>query len=614
MVEKFANLLIIRLYRNGLTMRKVICFLTICLCITGCAPTTKITQETTPSTTRIFQPTITSPTKIFQTSIVPTIEFSNPNIFPSNGMKIVFVSDRNGNPEIYTMNPDGSNQVRLTVSPFIDGGPTWSSDSQKIAFYTERDGNYEIYSMSVDGTNLINLTNNPWDDENPDWSPDMTKIVYDSIRDGNYEIYLMNADGSNQTRLTDNPDYDGIPRWSPDGKYIAFTSIRNGNMDIYVMNSDGSNQIALTDHPADDISTVWSPDGKRIAFDTNRDGEWQLYTISTDGTNLTRITYDVPYYGFADWSDDGEKFVFLYDNGQTYDIHSMDAEGKNISTLVSLASNDYDPRWSPGTTTVTLSNITNPTDNSTSTAIPSTTSTLVSPGQTSAVLSNQGGVILGWGTTQFLLYGQRSGTGVEESQIVNSTTLDEVKSQFGVQKTLSGNGLPLFAYFPNQPFTNSDGTTALADVSVGSTDDPNISIGFLWTSEIDGIFPTRKVTEAQMELFSVQSNQPLELEGWLKFGKLWLANNTGKTDTSQENLDFLLFHNGQDIYILGFLPDYQYNLPATDLSGPAPAARSGEKHSYLIKGFLGGKVSIPLGNMTLIPVPIFQVSSIEWRN
>ena len=114
-----------------------------------------------------------------------------------------------------------------------------------------------------------------------------------------------------------------------------------------------------------------------------------------------------------------------------------------------------------------------------------------------------------------------------------------------------------------------------------------------------------------MELFSVQSGQPMELKGWLQLGKVWLADNSGSTDKSQENLDFFLFHNQEDIYVLGFLPDYQSNLPDTDLSGSASAARSGEEYAYLVKGFLGGTLYIPLGNMFPVPVPILQVTSIE---
>jgi hypothetical protein len=242
------------------------------------------------------------------------------------------------------------------------------------------------------------------------------------------------------------------------------------------------------------------------------------------------------------------------------------------------------------------------------------TATLVSPTPTAATVSNQGGAIIGSGTTELVLYGQRTGAIAEGIQVVNAKTLDEVKTQSGVQMALSGSGPQLFAYFPNQPFKFTGGETALADVSVGSTEDPNISIGFLWTSEIDGTFPAAKVTSAQMEAFIVQSGQSADMEGWLQFGKVWLADTSATPGKPQENLDFFLFHHGEDIYVLGFLPNYQSVLPAEDLKGSAPAARSGEGQTYLVKGFLGGTVSIPLGGMFPVPLPILQVTSIERKN
>ncbi len=110
----------------------------------------------------------------------------------------------------------------------------------KIAFSSVRDGNLEIYVMNPDGTNQTNLTNNAAEDFEPAWSPDGTKIAFTSRRDGNYEVHVMNADGSNPVNLTNNSAQDGEPAWSPDGTKIAFTSLRSGNYETYVMNADGS--------------------------------------------------------------------------------------------------------------------------------------------------------------------------------------------------------------------------------------------------------------------------------------------------------------------------------------------------------------------------------------
>ena len=61
------------------------------------------------------------------------------------------------------MNADGSNQTRLTNNPAIDISPSFSADGSKIAFVSNRDGNQEIYVMNADGSNQTRLTNNSAD-------------------------------------------------------------------------------------------------------------------------------------------------------------------------------------------------------------------------------------------------------------------------------------------------------------------------------------------------------------------------------------------------------------------------------------------------------------------
>ena len=95
--------------------------------------------------------------------------------------KIAFVSDRDGNREIYIMNADGSGQTNLTNNAAEDLWATFSPDGSKIAFYSERDVSSEIYVMDADGANQTKLTNNPSSDFRPVFSPDGTRIIFESF-------------------------------------------------------------------------------------------------------------------------------------------------------------------------------------------------------------------------------------------------------------------------------------------------------------------------------------------------------------------------------------------------------------------------------------------------
>jgi len=132
-----------------------------------------------------------------------------------------------------------------------------AADGQ-IAFMSDRDGNREIYLMRADGTGLVNLTNNPADDEGPVWSPNGSEILFESTRDGG-SVYEMNADGSGVNRLLSTGG-DALA-WSPDGTKIAF-DFHDGNFGIYVMNADGSGLTRLASNAAGDDA---SPPGRPMA-------------------------------------------------------------------------------------------------------------------------------------------------------------------------------------------------------------------------------------------------------------------------------------------------------------------------------------------------------------
>ncbi len=241
--------------------------------------------------------------------------------------RILFDSDRDGNPEIYVMSNVMSESeralTRLTNDTATDVAPELSPDETSIAFESDRDGNPEIYVMDADGSGVTRLTNHKSGDREPAWSPDGTRIAFHSNRDGNDEIYVMDADGSGLERLTNHKSGDRDPAWSPDGTRIAFHSDRDGNDEIYVMDADGSDLERLTNNGAPDRHPVWSPDGTRIAFHSDRDGNDEIYMMDADGTGVTRLTNNGALDRRPAWSPDGIRIAFISNRDGNHEIYAM---------------------------------------------------------------------------------------------------------------------------------------------------------------------------------------------------------------------------------------------------------------------------------------------------
>ena len=262
--------------------------------------------------------------------------------------RIAFRSDRDGDPEIYVMNADGSDVTALTFDPAADFDPDWSPDGTRIAFSSNRSGNFDIWVMNAaDGSDARELFASVGDDGDPHWSPDGGRIAFISKLDGNSEIYVMDADGSNLTNLTKNPGEDVTPTWSPDGARIAFASDRSGDFEIYIMNADGSDQTPLTDNSDFDNDPAWSPDGSLIAFFSDRDGNFEVYVMNADGSTQTRLTDDPAEDAFPAWSSDGSRIAFRANRDGNEEIYVMNPDGSGQSNLTDNPTNDNFPAWSP---------------------------------------------------------------------------------------------------------------------------------------------------------------------------------------------------------------------------------------------------------------------------
>jgi Tol biopolymer transport system component len=83
----------------------------------------------------------------------------------------------------------------------------------RIAFMSNRDGDFEVFVMGVNGSNQTSRTNNEVLDEAPAFSPDGKRIAFHSQRVENLEVFAINANGSGIKNLTRSPARDGIVDW-----------------------------------------------------------------------------------------------------------------------------------------------------------------------------------------------------------------------------------------------------------------------------------------------------------------------------------------------------------------------------------------------------------------
>jgi TolB protein len=220
-----------------------------------------------------------------------------------DGKMVAFETSRH----IFKMNADGTNVIQLTTQADYDSYPAWSPDGTKIAFVSNLESKTQIYLMNPDGSDQTKLTQGA----NPSWSPDSQQIAFDCPTStvGVANICVINRDGTHLRTLTQT-GLNIEPAWSPDGKKIAFASIESfNNLDIYTMNVDGTERINLTHNPGTERSPAWSLDGRQIAFKAYGRADMpnsaymneaavnlDVFVMNADGSNPINLTQN----GFYD--------------------------------------------------------------------------------------------------------------------------------------------------------------------------------------------------------------------------------------------------------------------------------------------------------------------------
>ena len=310
----------------------------------------------------------------------------------SDSESFIFVSDRNGNDDIFSVTSDDSEEKRLfktlktkvtqlTESPEDERRPRYSPDGEKIAYIR---GNGDLMIMDKDGTNKRVLSAG-WNFRGYDWSPDSKWIAFGrGDNEFNTDVFIIPADGSQEpVNITQHPDEDGQPAWSKNGRILCFVSKRTGDdNDIWFVflrkddfektkeeleeawgkkekkekeekdeeekeeeGEEKKKQVPEIKIDLEDIhkrlrrvtnlpGNEWNPrpshDAMNIIFASSNEGKSDIWSIKWDGSELKRITTGGVGPSYIEWNKDGKKIYYRKSDGTIHSISSKGTDKKNI--------------------------------------------------------------------------------------------------------------------------------------------------------------------------------------------------------------------------------------------------------------------------------------------
>ncbi len=185
--------------------------------------------------------------------------------FSPNMQTVVFLSFRDDDPMVWTLDLDTGEQRRLGQFGGMNFAPRFSPDGTKIALSLVKNGITHIYEYDIESKALRQLTFGNSLNTSPSYSPDGKKMAFNSDRSGNQQIHVLDLETGVENRLTYGAGRYATPAWSPDGQFIAFTKMADNTFYIGIMDPRGRNEKILAGGWYMEAPS-WAPGSRRVVY------------------------------------------------------------------------------------------------------------------------------------------------------------------------------------------------------------------------------------------------------------------------------------------------------------------------------------------------------------
>jgi len=260
--------------------------------------------------------------------------------------KMLFVSKKTGNKEIYLADYDGRHRVRLTANKSINLSPRWSPDGARMIYTSYKRGYPYLYIFDMKTGHDEVLSSKHGINIGGRFSPDGTKIALTLSTKTGPDLFLLKLGGGGYERLTTNYGIDVSPTWSPDGTKLAFVSDRSGNPHIFVLDLRTNKTRRLTYGGRYNASPVWSPDGTKIAYARADRGGFNIWVVNALSGAQVQLTYEGNNKA-PSWSPDGRFIAFTRSSGGRGALYIMGADGLGLRKISTGVGDISAPSWSP---------------------------------------------------------------------------------------------------------------------------------------------------------------------------------------------------------------------------------------------------------------------------